>query len=278
MKGLLAFDIDGTLTHRLDWIDSRVVNQLRQLSEQGWQIALLTGRIFSFSWKILKYLDFPYLLAVQNGADIVSMPSKKSLKRNYLTPSVLPEIDAAYEGMAEDYIIYAGIDKGDFCYYRERRFSKKMLQYLEILKSLGAEPWQSSDFAFEENATFSLIKCFGEEKAMRKLHDKLEKNPQIEVSLVHDPIDPSLYLNLVTHPKANKGDAIYFLKAFSKASVVIAAGDDRNDCKMLKAADVSIAIETAPKEVLKLANVLAKPASELGILLAIEEAISLAGG
>ncbi|NGX38210.1 MAG: putative phosphatase [Chlamydiae bacterium] len=275
-KGVIAFDIDGTLTHRLDWIDPKVVQRLEDLTRDNWRVALLTGRIFSFAWNILQHLNFPYLLGVQNGADILEMPSKKSLKRNYLSAQIIPQIEKAYLSQKEDFIIYAGIDKGDFCYYRKERYSEKMVQYLKVLEKLGAAPWQSSDFIFDDTYTFPLIKCFGEEKEMRTLYNILKHNPEIEVSMIRDPIDRALYLNLITHPEASKGQAVHFLREYFQTPLVIAAGDDHNDLKMLQEADVGIAIETAPEEILAYADVKAKPASELGIIDAIEEAIALA--
>jgi hydroxymethylpyrimidine pyrophosphatase-like HAD family hydrolase len=277
MKGVIAFDIDGTLTHRLDWIDPQVVKALSQLGDRGWQVALLTGRIFSFGWEIFKNFSFPYLLSVQNGADILSMPDREPIKRCYLAPSILPIIQEAYDGAAEDFIIYAGIDKGDFCYYRPERFSPRMHPYLKKLESLGKEKWHPSDFQFDEEISFPLIKCFGDEKSMRRVHDDLAKNPQVEVSMIRDPIDPTLYLNLVTHPEANKGAVAAYLRERLHCPLLIAAGDDRNDLKMLKEADIAIAMNTAPEEVLAVADIHAKSASELGILDAIEEAIARAG-
>ncbi len=275
MKGCIAFDIDGTLTHRLDWIDPKVVAALENLAAEGWTIALLTGRIFSFAWEILQHFHFPYLVAVQNGADILTMPGKDHLRQNYLRSDILPEIEAAYAGFSEDFIIYAGIDKGDFCYFRKKRFSEKVLQYLKKLESLGAAPWQTSDFSFSKDETFPLIKCFGEEKAMSEVYAKLQNNPKIEVSLIRDPVDPALYLNLITHPQAHKGAVVQFLREHFHPPVMIAAGDDHNDIKMLEEADIAIVVETAPEEVLACADVLARPAKELGILKAIEEAIAL---
>lgn len=275
MKGVFAFDIDGTLTHRLDWIDPKVIQALENLIAEDWKVALLTGRIFSFAWQILQLLPFSYFLAVQNGADLLTMPGKQHIAQNYLTPEILPQIEKAYEGQAEDFIIYAGIDQGDFCYFRPERFSPKVLEYLKKLESLASAPWRSSDFSFEERTTFSLIKCFGDEASMHNLYEKIKKNPKVEVSMVHDPIDPSLYLNLITHPKANKGSVVHFLREHFQSRVVIAAGDDGNDLKMLKEADVSIAIETAPEEVVAIADVKARPAEKLGIIPAIEEALAL---
>lgn len=276
MKGIIALDIDGTLTHKLDWIDPRVVDGLHKYHDEGWKIALITGRIFSFAWHILQNFDFPYLLAVQNGADILEMPEKHHLEQNYLTPEILPQIEEAYLGNEEDFILYAGIDRGDFCFYRPEKFSPRVLTYLKKLESLGKEPWRSSDFRFDDNEKFSLIKCFGKESAMRDLFQKLKGNPSIEVSLIRDPIDPSLFLNLVTHPKANKGSVVHFLHDHFQTDHVIAAGDDGNDIKMLQAANIAIAIETAPKEVLAVGDIIAKKPVDLGILMALEEATSRA--
>jgi len=272
-KGLIALDIDGTLTHRLDWISDKVVHRLESLVQEGWDIALLTGRMFSFAWKILQYFKFPYLLAVQNGADIVEMPHKTVVKRNYLPSEILPKIEEAYHGQKEDFVIYAGMDLGDFCYFRQKRFSQKAREYLAILESHGA-PWQESDFVFDEKQAFPLIKCFGENEGMTKLNQKLKQIPQIEVSLNHDPVEPSYYLNLITHPKANKGEALNTFRMLYQDYFVIAAGDDQNDQKMLKRADISIAMDRGPETIE--GDILAKPARDLGILEALEKAINKA--
>ncbi len=273
MKGLIAFDIDGTLTHRLDWIDPKVVHFLKELVEDGWQVAFLTGRIFSFANVILKHFSFPYLVAVQNGADIIEMPHKKILQQNYLSSTILPEIEQAYQGHGEDFIIYAGIEQGDFCYYRPERFSKKVSEYLGVLESLSAK-WHTSDFIFEKGTHFPLIKSFGEKETMQKLYGKLKGHRSLEVSMIRDPVDPSLFLNLITDHRASKGSSLRFLKAHFKSPLVIAAGDDHNDLKMLQEADVAIAIETAPQELIEVADILAKPADKLGIIDAVKEAIN----
>ena len=127
MKGLITLDIDGTLTPSLHSIPGEVVTFLHHLVDIGWEVALITGRVFSFAEKPLSVLDFPYYLAVQNGADILFMPEKKRVHHRYLSAEKIAEIDAIYAGVAEDFIIYAGYEKGDFCYYRRERFSKGFL-------------------------------------------------------------------------------------------------------------------------------------------------------
>lgn len=274
MKNLIALDIDGTITSELESIDPRVVKTLKQLSDQGWAIALLTGRTFSFAWKVLRYLDFPYFLAVQNGADILEMPSKKILRKCYIDSTVIPEIEKIYQGQKEDFIIYAGIDEGDFCYYRKDRFSKKMLAYLEKLKKLTSTSWVEGEYHFS-GKTFPLIKCFGDEHTMHTLASKLQKNPHLTVSVIRDPVDPSLYLNLITHAQANKGKATEFLKKMLYSKITIAAGDDQNDLPMFAMADIKIAMETSPEDVLAQADIIAKKAAQCGIIDALMEAVKL---
>lgn len=273
-KGILAFDIDGTLTHRLDWIDPKVVQYLEEKSNDGWIVALLTGRSFSFGTRIFQYITFPYVLCVQNGADILEMPQKKHIKSNYLGVDTVEALKEIYRDEKEDFVIHAGIDEGDFCYYRKEKFSPRFLPYIEKLSSLGAKPWQQSDFQFPKEKTFSLIKCFGDRDSMQRVNEKLKKIPNIECSMIRDPIDPSLFLNLVTHPEANKGSVLQYFRKHFQAPFVIAAGDQQNDEKMLKNADCKVVIEGAPEDLLKMADVVAKHPENLGIIEAVEEAIT----
>lgn len=273
MPGLIGLDIDGTLTPHLDRIPNEVVDYLRLLHRKGWQIALLTGRIYSFAKPLLDQLDFPYLLGLQNGADIMSMPEKKLLRRCYLPSSVIPLLEKAYQGHKEDFIIYAGFEKGDFCYFRPERFTDAMLVYLYELKELSSAPWEAlKEFSFSKEEGFPLIKCLGTEDSMQALQPAL-KNLKVASSVIRDPICQSLYLNLITDSRATKGESMRFLLKAYPADFVIAAGDDRNDLPMLECADQRIAMEGAPAELLKTATIIAKPAKQLGIINALEEAV-----
>lgn len=274
MKGWIALDIDGTVTDARHTIPHAVRSYLKDLVAKKWNIVFLTGRTFSYSFSALKELDFPYFLAVQNGADILKMPEKKILFQNYLQESILRELEQIYKGRNEDYLIYAGVEKGDFCYYRPQRFSLELLTYLEEIKALSPEPWQALDsFTFSHEMRFPLIKCLGSEQEMCEVQEKLQKLKVVQVARIRDPMTQELFLNLITHQGVTKGKAIQHL---SKGDgPIIAAGDDRNDLSMFEVATVSIAMETAPQEVLDGADLIAKSASKMGIITALEQALLL---
>ncbi len=273
MKGLIALDIDGTLTTELTSLPDQVVAYLGYLVADGWRIALITGRTFSFASSLLHQIDFPYLLAVQNGSDIMEMPSKKLLHRCYLPGALIPALDKAYAGQKEDFIIYSGFETGDFCYFRPKRFSPALYSYLETLQALTPTAWKPlEDFDSIKTGHFPLIKCFGEEQAMHTLTPQLRAVKGVASSLIHDPVDPRLYLQLVTSDLATKGRALSFFKKLLSPRVVIAAGDDRNDLPMLKEAQIRIAMADSPEELLAEATMIARPASEMGIIDALEDA------
>ena len=59
----------------------------------------------------------------------------------------------------------------------------------------------------------------------------------------------------------------------SNEGIVIAAGDDYNDITMLKSADITVVMSTAPTEILALADIVAPPAVEMGIIEGLGKAV-----
>lgn len=278
-KGWIALDIDGTITDQLHHVPPEVCLYLKSLHKEGWQLIFITGRTFSFGFSVLQVLDFPFFLAVQNGADILLMPEQRLVSRSYLPGDMISSLEKIYTDQEEDFIIYAGYQHGDFCYYRPSRFSSELMVHLEKIKALSPEPWRAVDtFDFAQNEAFPLIKCLGTETLMRRVNASLKEIEGITASLIRDPLTEGVFLNLVTDRQADKGKALErAIAQFGKRGKVIAAGDDRNDISMLEAADFSIVMQSAPAEMLEAADLIGKPATEMGIIGALKEAIADVG-
>lgn len=275
-QGWIALDIDGTITDQLHHVPPEVCQYLRSLHLKGWKLIFITGRTYSFGFSVLNVLDFPFFLAVQNGADILQMPGQQLILRSYLPGDMVSSLEQVYNGQDEDFIIYAGYQHGDFCYYRPSRFSYGLKTHLEKIKALSPEPWRAVDsFDFAKQEEFPLIKCLGSETMMQDVNQKLNGVQGICATLIRDPLDEEIYLNLVTDRLANKGHALKrVIEQLNLKGPVIAAGDDRNDISMLNQADICIVMQTAPVEMHGMADILAKPATENGIIDALNEAIN----
>jgi len=275
LKGCICLDIDGTITADPFHVPEAVIKCFEKLYQKGWKFLFSTGRPYAFASQIFHSFTFPFFLSLQNGADLLQMPEKKLLAKEHLSSSFILKLDEIYKDMEEDFLVYAGFEKGDFCYYRPKRYSFKMLEHLEVVKSVVSEPWQEvEEFAFGEEDSFPLIKSLGSEDRMKKLCQKLLSFEEVHSTYIRDPLsDGKTYINLITSKRATKGAVIKKVRTFfPESTLFIAAGDDRNDILMLEEADVAIVMKTAPESMFPLADLIAQPASDLGIIAALLKA------
>ena len=97
----------------------------------------------------------------------------------------------------------------------------------------------------------------------------------LHVPPVKDPFKEGYFVAQATHPLVNKGQALQSFKSAIAAfpPLVIAAGDDENDRSLLAVADVKIVMGSAPYSLLKIADIVAPPATEDGIIAGLETAL-----
>lgn len=240
----IALDIDGTITDRNGTVPKRTVEYLTKLHREGYEIIFATGRPFSYAKQAVRDFDFPFFIALQNGADIVHMPEQGHVASIYLGRRTLNLIDQYYKG----YVVYSGYEHGDFCYYRPQYFQDELLSYFKDLEKLSSKPWQPVD-DFDHITATPLVKCIGPEKELIELQSKITG---AMATLIHDPINPKYHLLLITHRNVSKGKAIEHVL---HRRPLIAAGDDMNDISMLHVADTKIVMKKAPKIMHTIANI-----------------------
>ncbi|MEM8727398.1 MAG: HAD family hydrolase [Chlamydiota bacterium] len=276
-RGTIALDIDGTITDRKHRIPDNVAIYFETLHTAGWRFIFVTGRPKSFTMMTLGKLTFPYLLALQNGADLIEIPSNKKVARSYLKLDIVERLDRLYNENEGGFIVYAGYEKGDRCYFCPSRFSAPMRGYLKKLEKLSAAPWIALEsFDIKEQTVFPLIKCIGSKEVLEGLNEKLAAIEGLKTTLIKDPISSRLYLVLITHKNADKGIAVNtFMERYRLKRPLITGGDDNNDIPLLKAGDIRIAMDGAPRALQKMAHIIAPPAECMGIIQGIEEAIGL---
>lgn len=274
MKGWIALDIDGTITEEKYDVPQRVIDYLRSLEKMGWQIALATGRSFRFGSLALSKFDFPFVFLVQNGSAALQMPDKKLIFKRYLDPSILPVVEKSLEGHC-DFLVYAGFEKGDFCYWRPEGFSEKNLRYAEAVHKRENEVWRSvGSFDASTIESVSLVKCIGTADSMAHAAERLRAAGGFQVVSIRDPFEAGFQILLVTDKRASKGLSLKeVMRLKGRGGKVIAAGDDENDISMFDEADFKIAMPHAPETVRRRADLIAPPTRSLGIIAALEEAV-----
>ncbi len=272
MKGWIALDIDGTITQDKYTVPAEVAAFLKETSQNGWRFVFATGRALVFARPLLNCFDFPFITVAQNGS--LAIEKDKIIFKRYMKPSVISDLEEAYQGFETDFIVYSGCEHNDRCYFRPHLLKEEDRTYLEAIQKREKEPWIAVDqFAFDFE--IPLIKCFGRLDVMKKIGSRLLKKGSFQVSLIRDPFHSSYYILLVTDIKASKGFALREIRSlFGKGDLMIAAGDDENDLSLLQAADVKIAMPHAPELIRKIADFMAPPVSEQGIIHALKIVIA----
>jgi len=274
-KGVIALDIDGTVTRADHTIPVEVSSFLEQLGLDGWQIAFVTGRSFAYGFDLLQTLSFDYLFACENGATLLEMPERRVIHTLGFEMDRLPILEEVAAQFGTDILIHSGVEEGGQCYWRPDRFAEPLRSSLERRKGQTSEPWVAlSDFSEAPIDHFVYVKCFGDPPMLRAFERELMARADWAISIISNPLDRSHHIALITHPDAGKGGAVRYLREhYAEGGPVIAAGDDLNDLPMLREADVAIAMGGAPKELLEVADILAAPSDQMGIIEAVTGAL-----
>jgi Cof subfamily protein (haloacid dehalogenase superfamily) len=278
MRGVIALDIDGTVTHSVEEIAQEVIDYLNHLVTDGWRIGFITGRTFALAEHVLRVLPFAYFLAVYNGALIVQMPTREVLQRQYLPKQALAQFERISLEASNDCVIYSGWENNDQCYYRPHHFQPGLLDYAQQRQKRKRESWIGlNDFASLPIEQFPSVKYFGCSPDIDRICQRIEETLGFHAPLCHDSFYRGYGIAQVTHPLANKGVALKRFAELSQAKVTIAAGDGGNDVSMLAAADIRVVMNNAPAAVLQMAHIVAPSAEANGIIPGLTQAIAAAG-
>lgn len=275
VKGIIALDIDGTLTAEAHALDPQVIELLNALFNEHWAFIFITGRPFQWGFNTLKSLSFPHALAVQNGALLLEMPSKSVLSRKYLSMEILPPLEKICKQQETDFVIYSGLENQECCYYRPSQLPSDVLTYVLERSAYLGEKWLPLQSFLQLPVTdFCSIKCFSNEQQAHALSRIIESELGLHAPPIQDPYNSNYFITLGTHAQATKGEVLsQFVSLTGSTGPIIAAGNDYNDLTMLKMADYKIVMADAPEELLIIADVIAPPATEVGIIQGLKEAI-----
>jgi HAD superfamily hydrolase (TIGR01484 family) len=274
-KGIIALDIDGTITVSKHSMEPPVYNYLNRLIKEEWRIILITGRTFSFAKPIASHLEGKYFLAPQNGAALFEMPQETCLFKRYLQSSVLQQLYPLSRAHDIGLLIESGKENGDICYYNPQDFPEKDSEYLSFREKISFAPWQKvnavTTLPIQE---FAVAKYFAPEAPAKELAEQITQNLNLNVIVIRDPFRVGYSLALVNAPDASKGKILEpFIRMHAQNLPIIAAGDDYNDLEMLEKSTVKIVMQGAPPPLLKIADIIAPPAEKNGIITALEEGI-----
>jgi hydroxymethylpyrimidine pyrophosphatase-like HAD family hydrolase len=274
-KGIIALDIDGTITRSKHSLDVQVGNYLNQLIKQKWRLIFITGRTFSFAQPVIANLQGTFFLAVQNGAALYEMPQVRCIKKRYLPTGLLSKLDLLFQGSGCGILVESGRENADICYYKPSDFSEQELAYIDFRIQISPEKWIGiASFDALPISEFAVGKFFASEKLALEIAEKVLTLLALNVIVIKDPFRPGFHLAHVNDRATSKGEALTeFIAQHSAGLPIIAAGDDYNDVEMLEKSTVKVVMENGPDKLKQIADVVAPSVEKQGIIQGLEEAI-----
>ncbi|MCH9610559.1 MAG: hypothetical protein S4CHLAM81_04010 [Chlamydiales bacterium] len=276
MNGIIALDIDGTITKSHDTLHPEVVLYLNSLIEKGYHLVFITGRTFAFAHPIFEHLRGSFYVGVQNGAALYKMPEQKQLFRHYVSGQMVPKLEELFAAIERPLLLEMGHEHLDLCYYKRADFSEEDMEYIRYRQTISKNEWRAvTSFADLKIESCAVAKYFAGKEVAHQIADQLHGELGLNTIVINDAFKPGSFLAHVNSSEASKGRALaQFHDYLGQKLPVLAAGDDYNDLAMLLESDYKVVVSGAPADLLKIADVVAKPPEELGIIEAIDGWIS----
>ena len=256
MFNLFITDLDGTLLDDNKNISQGNLEAIKRIRENDIAFSVFTGRNFYSAHQYMKILEVDGLVALQNGALIIEMPSRKVINEICLKAQIGIEI-------------YQYAKKYPFtiiCFISYQEYKKKPVKDMIVEKnncdcSTFKEYFHhnrermttinSLENLLLNKSEIGQLAVVGKETQLRDFLSIVSKKYQGQISHVFSPIEEDCGFLEFFGPKVSKGDALdYLLKHYgTTASKTVFIGDNYNDLPLMKKVGLPVATENAPREI-----------------------------
>ncbi len=265
---LLALDIDGTVTDSTDTLQPRVREAIRAVAARGVRVVLVTGRSpFTTRW-VVDELGISVGAVMGNGAVTADEFGQPAIERRLVPLGVAAEtIEAWRERRLVALVFDDPARSGDVTtdalarlppVFLERNH-RRIREVPDLLASLDCEPLVVSTMGDE-----AIIRA----EALRLAEQLIDR---ASVQPVYHPLYATWTLDVGAHG-VDKWSALESLAARAgiEPDAFLAIGDGLNDIPMLRGAGWSIAMGNAAPETQAVADEVAPPCDDEGLVWALE--------
>ncbi len=274
-KGLIAIDIDGTLTAVRQHVDPNVISFLKELHADRWKILFVTGRTLEWALKLLEQMPFDFFLSSFNGAYTLTYPEKEIIKKFYLPFELVFQIVQLIKDEDVGVAFYPSPDHKNRSFLYRKLTSHVLERHLMDRSKALSDSWIEIENVMDlPTDRFAAMRLFCLPHTAKKLSFLIEDKTSLNAPMMKDSYNEGFSVVQITHKNASKGYALQTCQEhLGNIPKVIACGDDHNDITMLKHADIAVVMADAPPEVLVLGDIIAPSAKNIGIIQGLKQAI-----
>lgn len=252
-------DVDGTLVRRDKALTPRTVETVAKLRGAGIPFAIVSSRPPRGLTMLIERLDITTFVAGFNGG-VIARPNLSIVASHLIAPGMARHAIPAIEAAGAHAWVFSGRD----WLIRDPNGPRVGLEQ----RTVGFGPTIVDDFTPVAGTVAKIVAVSDDSAVLTRLQNELRGTLGDGATIVRSQ---AYYLD-ITHPLANKGDALLELARLMNVapSQVAVIGDGENDIALFAQAGLSIAMGNAAAGVAEAADFITGPNDLDGAAAAIE--------
>ena len=268
---LIISDLDGTLLNEKGELNPYTISIINRLISKGYLFSVATARALESARPLIQSLNINIPFILHNGVSIWDPISEKYLRHLFIQNNLISDLFETFynyhlnpflygvNSNNENKVYYTQVSNDAEKYYVEDRLSRNDPRFQKV----KALPWK--DIKIHE------INVLGQKSEIYPIAQMLMNKKEYGIHFSEDIYAPGFYRLEITHPLANKKNALKYLKEVLKYDNLICFGDANNDMPMFEIADEKYAVENAVSSLKKISTKIIQSNIDDGVARFLEE-------
>jgi len=259
---LIALDVDGTIMDRNFNISEQVKSAVKKVADKGIYVLIATGRMYSATVPIARFLELKTPLIVYQGSLIQEFYESDKILMHHTVPS---DISVRVVKDLRSYGVQIN------AYIDDNLYAEKTSPILEEYVSKRDIPYFKTD-DFESIRNFTPTKLLGldyDTDLIDKIKNELKEKYTGIINITKSTPNFCEFVNI----NCSKASSILFLaeKLGIEKSQIMSIGDQDNDKEMLEISGIGVAMGNGDPELHKIADYVTDTVDNNGAAKAIEK-------
>ena len=252
---ILFTDLDGTLLDDNKDISAEDMSAIRRMIAVGHKFVMTTGRPLTSVKKLASrygFLEAGFYLVSFNGGLIYDCESQEAILTRYIPVEEVKAImDAAHACGMHAHTYSGDLVVSEYETEQLKTYCRLMQMDYVVVKDIREYYGQFINVVVKPPIKVNIITPF-DHSSLESFRAEMRKTT---AGKLFDVFSKPEMLEF-SHMKSNKGDAVRFMADFYKVPMAdtIAVGDEENDCPMIEAAGVGVAMANASPVVRNVAD------------------------
>ena len=252
---ILFTDLDGTLLDDNKDISAEDMSAVRKMIAAGHKFVMTTGRPLTSVKKLAGrygFLEAGFYLVSFNGGLIYDCESQEAILTRYIPVEEVKAImDAAHACGMHAHTYSGDLVVSEYETEQLKTYCRLMQMDYVVVKDIREYYGQFINVVVKPPIKVNIITPF-DHSSLESFRAEMRKTT---AGKLFDVFSKPEMLEF-SHMKSNKGDAVRFMADFYKVPMddTIAVGDEENDCPMIEAAGVGVAMANASPVVRNVAD------------------------